>query len=366
MSVECAARRRLGLDDYHCDNFEDTFFRHALKEIEEWQAICRAWYHGEPDDLRACAYYFAANLIGEKPCLDTATINRVNGIGSQETISSVIVDESFYQAIDLMPEAQILAGFPPSRVLTATGNTTSHALFVGCDQRYFDSYGVALLGSLVGKNNDITVHFHIFDHDEDRILGVVKKAHDRFQTPIRVSVEHPGEPTEAGGRANYYHAVRFVRLMEYLDHYKSGGWQIDTDFLFSRDPWAMFEALSKSDVGLWMMPARIEPYNHTPAGIFGLSNSMAAKRYIKLVSGYLSKLLRIGRLRWGTDQLALYMCMLYLRSIGALPAIAPVTKDMYGAFGSSSMIWPGKYAHGEVDLNAFNTFRTEAVAKLND
>ena len=125
----------------------------------------------------------------------------------------------------------------------------------------------------------------------------------------------------------------------------------------------MFSVLVEHDIALPMLPGRTEVYNRVSANTVGITIKPAARRYLKLVAGYLADACRTNRLIWGIDQLVLYLCMLYLRRTGVAISIAPVTSVFCGPFHSESVLWPGKFAAEDISRDIYDRLVSEAISR---
>ncbi|MBL8645136.1 MAG: FkbM family methyltransferase [Rhodospirillaceae bacterium] len=359
MAVEMRARRARGLDEYCASDFDDMLFKYAQAEVAEWKAACNKLFKAMPTNSFAAEVCLTASLADGK-LEDYTAIEKV--IDPKQVLASAITAPQFYRTIDTRPFAETLARFPKSQLLAQTHDNIPRAIFVGCDKVYFDRYMYAFLGSALAVRSQVGFHVHVFDGDEAELRRVFDAVTAKGTLPLRITVESSGASEDT--RLSYYHAVRFLRLMQYHELYPDGVWHLDADFMLGRDPSFLFDLLKTHDTAFAMQPGRIEPHNRIAAGVMGLSGSSFAKRFLKMVSGYLADCWQMGRLQWGADQMAIYLVMLYLRQAGEAPKIFPVTTAHTGNFKPETVFWPSKVGAGDPDAGTMEKARQQAFQAL--
>lgn len=364
--TETVGRLRNQRDLDFATDLADAGVCFAADDYAAWVTHARNWYGLKPHRYDAAKQFVLSSLDDER--LAPIDINAIN-VSRQDPIDrlteSLELDPAFYAHLDQQPAQRILDLFPPAKILAETSRPFTRAIFVGCDAVYFEKYVVAMIGSLLPFANEIGLHVHVFDGDEQKLLGQFKAMTSHAHLNIRLSIERTNISPQDG--PTYFHAVRFVRLMEFLPRYAQGLWQIDADWLFNRNPLPFFELIAGHDLALWLLPARVtEPNNRIMASAMGLLNTVPAQRYLKLVAGYLAHLWQHRRLRWGADQLAMWLTLTYLRSLGQTPHIAPADRRVYSGTAGTGVLWPGKLEAHDPAFPELQHRRSAAISRLGD
>lgn len=349
----------------HALDIEDLSLRFVTKDIEAWRAHAESWYRAAPERADASAMYFLALLLSGRMWEAEPVLNTVRATSPDKVTMSYTLAEDFYRSLDQKTQADVLAGLPRTRLVASPQHKPTRSFFVGCDPVYFERFVQPLIGSCADKLSGIGLHAHVFDGDEDAL----KREHARlcswYETPLTISTETTG--IDVAQRPIYAHAMRFARLLEFAPLYPGGCWQLDADMLLNRDPAPMFDGLANHELGLWLQPGRLEPNNHIQASAVGVTTTAAGVRFTKLVAAYLAEMWRLGRLRWGADQAALYFVLMYLKKNGATPRIAPLTEHMFdNTLRPDRIFWPGKLDAGHPDQAILDQARERALAVYNN
>jgi hypothetical protein len=175
-----------------------------------------------------------------------------------------------------------------------------------------------------------------------------KSATDDFLRTLPLPAKLTTEDTPHFGHLTwvaklYYHAMRFVRLFQFLSAGPCCYWMMDVDALIRRDPNAAFDKLQDADLALAAQPHTLEPWHKFVAGLVGARPSPAGLRYMKLVAGAVTALYRRGNLRWGIDQFLLFAAFDFLARRDSAPRIKMLHEDTLdfgpGAYGTEAPFW---------------------------
>jgi hypothetical protein len=161
--------------------------------------------------------------------------------------------------MDRLPPAVITSGLPSVAVIRERAFTSGHVMFLSCGYRYFDHHGKPLLHSLAAYLPGAQVHVHIMDAGE-QLIGVANNFIERLPLAARLTAEDTpyfGQPSWAAKL--YYHAVRFVRLFQFLSAGTCCYWLMDVDALVHGDPSAAFDKLRGVDLSVAYSPTPWSP-----------------------------------------------------------------------------------------------------------
>ncbi len=159
-------------------------------------------------------------------------------------------------------------------------------VFIACDGKYFDKFAAALIVS-IRQESQVAVHLHLMDPNDAQLAAA------RSMTNDGLTWEYPN------GNAGYYHAVRFVRFRELLEHYGEL-LLLDADQLANGDPLELFTA---EPLAMRFRPGRVEPWNQINASaVYGRWPGTA--EYFTRVAAYITA--HRKQLFWGIDQMAMY------------------------------------------------------------
>ena len=334
-------RRQRGLPAGHGLSSDDLRIRFAATEMNDFAAAAEEWLSQEPNHLDAAIMAgLAFGMTGRFEAAESA-FSRVRHQIPNDVLASVDFSPTFMDRVESSSPVAVLAKLPPTRMLVSPATTQQHTLFVGADKIYFEKYVRALIHSHMRTGSNVAVHAHVFDGDEADLLAFHGEITAQYKTTLSISIETTYTTPENG--PVYFHAIRFVRLLEFIKNFGGNAWMIDADMVVNRDPMPLFDALRGYDVSLWVQPSRIEANNKIQASLVGIGGSTVGLNYLQRTSAYLVELLCANRLRWGADQAALYVVLQRMLETLHDVKIAFVTEQMFdGTRQADRLLWPGK------------------------
>ncbi len=141
-------------------------------------------------------------------------------------------------------------------------------VFLPSDVTYFKDFSIPLAQSIWEFAPKAAIHFHVVTNAPDQ-GGVLDAFLDPLKNKnIRVTIEIlsslASTPTPTGARC-YYHAIRLIRLYQFLRDAHHAMWMLDVDALANRDLTTIFPKLEDVDLGLRTRPGRLEPWHQFSA-----------------------------------------------------------------------------------------------------
>jgi tetratricopeptide (TPR) repeat protein len=256
--------------------------------------------------LSATDRYLCGALAAAQALYAEAAADRHFGIGGL-----VRFDAAFFEAL----EGQPMAPLPEAR-LAEVSESDGPAVFVAADSRYFLRYVVPLLHSLDAHGRMLTVYLHLYDADPGILDAIPGFATRLPNLDLRVGHEVADMPRDPESRLAWFIALRFVRLAQLLEKSRAPILAIDADMLALADPAPIFAIPGDADIA-WMDYGSVEPYNQIIAYALLVRPTAAARRFMTLVARIIARHLADGAAHWYLDQLALYLAMHHLQSIGS-------------------------------------------------
>lgn len=357
---ESEERRRRGLSVTRARSLADIEIQFRREQFARWRQIAERWFRAEPRSPDAAENYACALFLEGQFAETEAPVAVIRAANPRSEAVSYLAARASYAELEASGAGDIAAGLPPARILAETPGAAEVTIFVGCDQAYFDRYGLALAGSILRADAGLGLHIHVFDADEAALRAQFDTIVARHRVRLRITVER----TDAGeaDKKVYYHAVRFIRFAQFLPLYAGSVWMLDADLLCMRGPASLIGALGDADLALTLLPARIEPRNKIAAGILGVSTSAIARRYMELVAAYLARLRTDGWLRWGADQVALFLVLRYLLSTGTTPRVAPLDESFLSdKLSDDPIFWVPKLEPGHPDERRLADLRRQSL-----
>lgn len=292
---------------------------------------------------------FAAAVLLAESLVGLGAIDEAEAIYAQirqsrnEHITSVTsFDPAFHAGLPDIAH-QAAARLPPilvSREIPAG----AEVVFTAADYAYFQKFGWDFVTSFARHGHpDVCLALHIYDMTPEEKFSLTAALDAVPNLRWGLTSEWTGlKGGEVSRARGYYHAVRFIRLWQFLEHHRAPAWMIDMDTVFNGDVKRLFAALSGFDLALFLTPGRFEVRNKVMASCTGIANTGAAREYIRNVGGYVGAYQKEDRLLWGIDQIAMFaILMMYgprpsLRITGVPEGIAD------GHRRPDGLLWPAK------------------------
>ncbi len=315
-SVKNAIERvALGLP-HMARSLEELFFPHASRELEVFERDVDEVLRHSPTILFA-HHAKAMCLVARQKHQESEPFFRHLAKAEPSNIYvNITFEQKFYADLSVQNDADIFNVLPTITDIVTAKFGDGPIIFLSCDYTFFMNYGRPMLSSIHAVSPGSQVHVHIMN------------APDNFQTqtsPLiaalpRIKIAFSVEKTAVATR-EYYHAVRFVRLYQFLQRYRQPLWLLDVDALLNNDINPTFAAMGDSEVGLVAHTGIWSPWNQFRAGIVGIHPTTRGLTYAKLIAGYIAAFYKQNLLRWGIDQAALYGVYFYLTGESRAPVI---------------------------------------------
>jgi tetratricopeptide (TPR) repeat protein len=356
---EKALREERGLSPDGLDP-SDLHFRLAQPEFAAWRDAAEQWLASAPDDPHALQM-MASVRIAERRVrdaelyLERARVHRLNLATCANFSEAFLADAA--SAAERLGET-----LPDMETLVARG-PQGPWVFMACDTVYFEHFGLVFARSFTAQAPKAHLHLHVFDlKPEDRAAFRDRLTSIMGSTSFSVTTEISGL---AGTKdaACYYHAIRFIRLATLADRWAHPLCAFDADMIFNRSPDLLFDWFKDFDVGVAVLPGRMEASNQICANILGISPTKAGRDYLRRTAGYLALVRERGLLLWGMDQTAMFAVYADAAARGAAPRLISVPTSVYaGAYETDAIVWVGKAAPEHPDYARFTARRNALLA----
>ena len=307
---------------YHAASLDELFFRYAKAELREYLRLTEKAITGPsvtvPSVTHRCMALFAAKQWGAVDQL----LAHINPMLGRHIWTNVTFKSDVYEALERMSDVEIAASFPPVEY-GAVPEQLGPVIYLACDYQYYLQFARPLLRSLGAQRPGAAVHLHLMDTASPQR----KEAH-AFTAQLGLAVSSSSEEMNPRDRADimtargYFHAARFVRLLQHIQRYPRELWLLDVDGLINRDPAELFNARGTADVALRVRPGRFEPWNQFNAAVVGAAPTEKAVGYLRLIAAYIAHFHRKSALAWGIDQLAMYGVFRFLQQEHQAPTLA--------------------------------------------
>jgi hypothetical protein len=307
---------------FHASSIGELFFDYAANELEEYEQVNASRAAANPGDANARIDLGTAKFSrGDRFAAETLFRSVPNIKG--HVLENVRFDPAFYDELRKFGRDGLLQGLPPLENLTPLPRSAAGVLYLSCNFTYFRAFALPMLVSLREKSPHTPVHIHIMDATEDEARFAVAFTNRLMAEMVAISVERPNLRTAPPMEARcYYHAIRFIRLLQHLETYGVPLWLMDVDAVVNRDLNELFGLLAGSDVSMRIRPGRMEPWNQFNACVVGWSTTAPSHEYLHLIAAYVAYFHQRKALRWGIDQLAMYGAFMDMRDRGADPRLA--------------------------------------------
>ena len=307
---------------YHGASLDELFFRYAKAELREYLRLTEKAITGPsvtvPSVMHRCMALFAANQWGAVDQL----LAHINPMLGRHIWTNVTFKSGVYEALERMSDMDIAASFPPVEY-GAVPEQLGPVIYLACDYQYYLQFARPLLRSLGAHRPGAAVHLHLMDTTSPQR----EEAH-AFTAQLGLAVSSSSEEMNPRDRADimtargYFHAARFVRLLQHIQRYPRELWLLDVDGLINRDPAELFKVRGTADVALRVRPGRFEPWNQFNAAVVGVAPTEKALGYLRLIAAYIAHFYGKNMLGWGIDQLAMFAVFQWLKESGQQPTVA--------------------------------------------
>lgn len=309
IEAERAAREARGRPQWHLLDMAEFPFAFAQKELAEYTRAALDWAQREPANIAALSAGLYAELANRRYDRANEVMQKIVGAGLTTGQSLM----RFGVPADV-PAGMVL---PPVHGSYPTGS----ALFLACDAKYFEIFGIPLLKSIAVNNIATPLHIHLMAKDSaiiDRIMA------SKGPMTVTATWEDPTAfITGRGIQPNFYYgAARLIRFSEALHHTGGALCMLDVDSIANGDPMSLLNR--PGNVGARVRPGRLEPWNQFSACmVLGRAGGCA---YFDRVAN----IVKVGLEKpwWGLDQYALFSAWVGLKP--ELTLFGPKEADITG------------------------------------
>jgi len=348
---EWAARINHGQMPYHASSLNELFFHYAADNLKDLAASSAAFLEAHPNNVSARVTLATARFcLGDRHGAE-AEYGMVAKALEGKIHENMRFAPTFYDELRQFTPDDLVRDLPPLLNLTPPAVSAKGVLYLSCNFLYFHAFALPMVVSLRERSPQTPVHVHIMDADDTQ--ASFAKAFLEKLSPLKfaLSVERPGLENAPKMEARcYYHAVRFIRLFQHMETYKSPLWLMDVDAVINRDLTGLFAMLDDREVAMRVRPGRFEPWNQFNACVVGAGTSAASREYFRLLAAYVAYFHRQKRLRWGIDQLAMYGVFADMQDRGQAPSVALLgEREVDYDYQESGYVWcnsgAGKFQH---------------------
>ena len=319
---EQAERMKRGQMPYHVASIDEILFVHGRAYAEDFEATWTALAKANPASTQAqMALGYARFAVGDRPGAD-AQFQAVADQHKDGVALNIRLAPAFYDELRTYTHDDLVRGLPPLLNVTPLCPDPAGTLYLSCNFYYFRAFTLPMIVSLREHSPKTPVHIHLMDANESEVEFALAFLRSLAPLKFAVSVERPMLQNAAQMEARcYYHAIRFIRLLEHLEAYKSPLWLMDVDALINRDLEGLFAQLNGRDIAVRVRPGRLEPWNQFNACVVGAAPTGSSREYLRLIAGYIAHFYQKSLLRWGIDQLAMYGVFTDMRDHAAAPTL---------------------------------------------
>lgn len=366
---ELAERARRGLSEL-ASSAEDLGFKFADSERRAFEVMCDEAL-GRHQSSSTVLLAKTNALIARGAYLEAeGYCEKLAEIVPGQIYDNIIFNTEFGDALIKTPHLEITQGLPYLRETQTSSFSSGQVILLSCDYKYFLRFARPLLSSANILSPGLQVQLHVVNvpTEGQEILAAFC---DSLET-LKIAIA-----TEDGERPSreYYHAIRFVRLYQFLVRYGLPVWLLDVDALLNRSIYPLLDTIGEADIALMGHVGQWSPHNQFRAGIVGVRPTHRGLQFAKFAAGYIAHYNRQQNLRWGVDQMALFSAYTYLSRRESAPTIEFLDRYAMSSIAEDeSVIWAngGMYKNErlvqltgeEVDFDPAREKYAEALAKI--
>jgi len=294
---EFHARMQRGLMPYHATSLDELFFTYCASDFELYRKLCLQAAEKAPHDPGALLGKFTALFCsrdrrGAQECLQ-GFASRMNGT----PFEAMTFDPAFYHEMEKTDDTSLFQGLPPISTVTAANFKDEHITYLSCNISYFIKFAIPLIRSFAHTTPGGQLHVHVMDATDDQLKAIAAFCRGLANITTAISAERPGVDAQGAMAArSYYHAIRFVRFYQHVEHYGRTLWMMDVDALFNRDAREMYSALGDEDAAFRIRAGRFEPWSQFSAAVIGATGHPTSLAYFRLIAGYIAHFHRLGKI----------------------------------------------------------------------
>lgn len=340
--AESVERAKRGLSIYSAEDglngelgCDEPVFRYVGPKLEVWVravdeigvALPLSFKSFVRGDLPACERYLDLAGRGQiDPRFAAAHFAPSSGSPSGDGIGGTDGEPNWFDGIETWL-APFIGKLPQVRWKPnpKSNPKSTRRVFIGCDQAFFDKYGIGLQRSFERSGTKADLHIHIYDGGPG--WGFADSAEKTILA---------GQPTAKF----YYAAIRLIRFYELMLRDPCPTIMLDADLFVGKPLDGLFDRLEATDVALCRMPGRMQFHAQFNASCFGVNPTAAGMAYLKRVAAYIAK--GFGTIvPWCFDQLSLLCTLREMQSCGVGPRTIAVGPGVYdGTYNAA--LWAQK------------------------
>ncbi len=307
---------------YHVASLDELFFHYAKPELQTYLKLTEAAMKAPSVSVQVILRRFMALTAVQDFAQIEKLLPHISGVIGRNIWNTFTARPAFYEALAQKSDEAIGASLPAVEYIQDNEGDTP-VIYLSCDLKYCTDFAIPLIRSLASFPPPAAVHLHVMNASAAEVRAALATL-----AATGVAFSASCEQLPDADRADkmvaraYFHAVRFVRLYQFVRRRPREVWMLDVDALFNRDPRELFAKRGDADLALRARPGRFELWNQLSAAIIGTAPSDRGMTFLKLVAAYVANFHAKNALAWGVDQLAMFGVFHYLRQTGRAPTIA--------------------------------------------
>ncbi len=307
---------------YHAASLDELFFHHAKAELQSYLKLTEAAMKAPSVSVQMVLRRLMALFAAQDFAQIEKLLPHISPLIGRNIWNTFTTRPTFYETLAQQNDAHIGASFPPVEYVQES-DSDGPLIYLSCDLKYYTEFAIPLIRSLAAFPSAPAVHVHVMNASEAEVeaaLATLATTGAAFSASCE-QLPDADRADKMTARA-YFHAVRFVRLYQFMRRRPREVWMLDVDALFNRDPQDLLARRGDADVVLRARPGRFEPWNQLSAAVVGIAPSDRGVAFLRLLAGYIAHFHAKNALAWGVDQLAMFGVFNYLRPTSRAPTIA--------------------------------------------
>jgi hypothetical protein len=150
------------------------------------------------------------------------------------------------------------------------------------------------------------------NEDKNSFLYLIKLLNNDLNIDIDYIFEDISAISSISKKRIYYHIRRFTVVNFLLNRYNIPVLMLDVDALVRNDLSIIFKNNCMCDIAFRARPGRLHLWNQFNASVILFNSTESSKIFISLIDNYLSSSWINNELRWGSDQLSMFLVYNYM------------------------------------------------------
>ncbi len=215
-------------------------------------------------------------------------LEHLRSISSTHKDLNMWIDDDYGACLNDIEEDMAVM-LPPVIDIIALSPSRDGTIFLCSDPIYFYRFTAPLLLSLESLAKKSRVQIHIVDAEFLNLSVTREFLANLKHVQCGLSVESSGlGEMPLNQKANYHHAIRYVRLFQALYRGQGSYCLADVDGLFVQDPADIFTSLSDHDMGICVVPGMWHSWAHFRAAFTVFTKTESGLNFMRLVAAYIS------------------------------------------------------------------------------